>query len=249
MRLDLSTWYEIEDYLKGASVIIIPAGSTEQHGPMGVIGTDTLCAREISERAGEKGGILVSPPLAFTPAPFNLAFPGSISVKPDTFRKVVTEIIEGLAGQGFRQFYFLNGHGANCEPLSEAIEEMQAHPGPLAFRLKSWWDFDAVNTLRKKFYGSWEGMHATPSEIAITQATHRILEPGLAETPPEKLSDDYIRAHAGDKHGGAKEHRAAFPDGRVGSHSALATPEQGAELLTAAVDAVVADCTSWSGAD
>ena len=88
-------------------------------------------------------------------------------------------------------------------------------------------------------------MHATPSEIAITQATHRIVPPGDAKDPPRKLSPDFIRAHAGDRHGPPEAHRRDFPDGRVGSHSALATPEIGRELLAVAIAALAADYRSF----
>ena len=48
MRLDLATWQEVDEYLKNSDGVIIPAGSTEQHGPMGLIGTDALCAEQIA---------------------------------------------------------------------------------------------------------------------------------------------------------------------------------------------------------
>lgn len=245
MRLDLSTWQEVEHYLERSYTLIIPTGSTEQHGPMGLIGTDALCAATIAERAAEKCGLLVAPTLAYTPAPFNLAFPGSASISPETFKTLAREIIEGFVSQGFKHFFFLNGHGANLEPLKQLAEEF-APVKTVALRIRSWWDFEPVNVLRREYYADWEGMHATPSEIAITQATHRVIEPGAATEPPEKLSADYIRDHAGDKHGPPGEHRSTFPDGRVGSHSALARPEHGQALLEAAAAAVAADCMAWS---
>ena len=76
--------------------------------------------------------------------------------------------------------------------------------------------------MRNKHFGDWEGMHATPSEISITQVNHTEFQSSLAEMPPKKLSKKYIKDHSGDKHGDAKEHKKNFPDGRVGSHSALA---------------------------
>lgn len=245
MRLDLSTWQEVERYLERSSTLIIPTGSTEQHGPMGLIGTDALCATAIAERAAEKCDLLVAPTLAYTPAPFNLAFPGSASITPGTFKALTREIIEGLASQGFKHFFFLNGHGANLEPLKQLAEEL-VPVRPLNFRIRSWWDFEPVNVLRREYYADWEGMHATPSEIAITQATGRVIAPGAATKPPEKLSVEYIRDHAGDKHGPPEEHRNTFPDGRVGSHSALARPEHGKALLEAAAAAVAADCVAWT---
>ena len=82
MRLDLSTWPEIESYLQRSDGVILPTGSTEQHGPIGLIGTDTLCAAAIAEQAAELADAVVVPPLAYTPAPFNMSFPGTLSVSP-----------------------------------------------------------------------------------------------------------------------------------------------------------------------
>jgi len=244
MRLDLSTWYEVEEYLKTNDTIVIPTGSNEQHGPIGLIGTDALCAQSISRMAAERTGVLVAPTLAYTPAPFNMAFPGTISVSEKTFETMVNEIVEGLASQGFRKFYFLNGHGANLAALKN-VADRQETSGTADLRIRSWWDFETVNVLRSEFYGDWEGMHATPSEVAITQATHRVVSHEDASLPPQKLSADFIRAHAGDKHGPADEHRRDFPDGRVGSHSGLARPEHGRRLLSAAVEAVAEDLRVW----
>ncbi len=49
MRLDLCAWQEVDAYIARPDGIIIPVGSTEQHGPMGLIGTDAFCAQAIAE--------------------------------------------------------------------------------------------------------------------------------------------------------------------------------------------------------
>jgi creatinine amidohydrolase len=99
--------------------------------------------------------------------------------------------------------------------------------------------------MRKEMFGDWEGMHATPSEVAITQRLHGSKPVGAAAEPPRKLSMDYIRAHSGDRHGPPDQHRADFPDGRVGSHSALATPEMGAQLLETASAAIAEEFAAF----
>ena len=237
MRLDLATWLEVEAYLKTSTGIIIPTGSTEQHGPMGLIGTDALCAEQIAEGAAEIVGAFVAPTLAYTPAPFNTSFPGTLSVSEPVFEKLVSEILDGLVHQGFNYVYFLNGHGANLTPLKSAAENSNG----ANIRIRSWWEFEVVNGLRDEYYGAWEGMHATPSEVSITQAINRVIEPGSAKDPPKKLSIEYIRKHSGDRHGPPEIHRAQFPDGRVGSHSALANPGHGQILLNAAITALAND--------
>jgi creatinine amidohydrolase len=237
MRLDQATWLEVEAYLRHSDGIILPVGSTEQHGPMGVIGTDAICASVIAERVGAVVGAYVAPTLAITPAPFNMGFPGTMSISEPLFQAMVSEIFAGFAAQGFGHVYVLNGHGANLAPLRAAAVRGE--------RIRSWWDFEAVNVFRTARYGAWEGMHATPSEVAITQAVGRVIAAGAAVEPPEMLSAAFITAHAGDKHGPADAHRAAFPDGRVGSHSALARPEDGVALLRLATEAIAVDFTAF----
>jgi len=244
MRLDTATWPEVEDYLQTSGCIIIPVGSTEQHGPMGLIGTDALVAQKIAENAAKRVECYVAPTLAYTPAPFNTGFPGTISITPALFADLVHQIVDGLIVQGFNRVYFLNGHGANLAVLKHVKNSVpRAH-----IRTRSWWDFEAVNNLRAEFYGDWEGCHATPSEISITQATHRTIAPGGAESAPEKLTPSYIKAIAGDNHGLPDEHRRRFPDGRVGSHSALASPDHGRTLLAAAETAMAEDLKTWLAA-
>ena len=242
MRLDRCTWPEVEAHLARGGGVLLPTGSTEQHGPMGLIGTDTLCATAIAEAAAPLCRALVAPPLGYAPAPFNIGFPGTISIPEPLFEALAAQVLGELLRQGFAGVYVLNGHGANLAPLRRVIDTLP----PGAVRLRSWWDFAPVNALRRELYGDWEGMHATPSEVAITMATDRQPPvPPEALVPPRRLDADYMRAHAGDRHGPPDEHRRDFPDGRVGSHSALARPDHGAQLLALAADALAGDYSAW----
>jgi creatinine amidohydrolase len=252
MLLTRSTREEIESYLKGSKAIVVPIGSTEQHGPLGLIGTDAFTAEAVAYGLGEKAGVLVGPTLALSVAQFNLGFPGTISLRATSLMAVIEDYVLSLKRQGFEHFYFVNGHGANISVAGAAFQDIYARWSlgtmqgkPPRCRLSSWWDYPQVDALRKQWYGDAEGMHATPSEIAVT--LH--LLPGSARQgaglSPELLSSNYVRDHAGDNHWDAQTHRAAFPDGRVGSHSALATAEQGAQLLAAAVDGASDDFAAF----
>ncbi|MEO1680340.1 MAG: creatininase family protein [Pseudomonadota bacterium] len=240
------TWPEVGAYIAAGGGVILPTGSVEQHGPIGLIGTDAICAEAVAVEAARRMGVVVAPPLAYAPAPFNTGFPGTVSLSEGLFEAMAHEVIGGLAAQGFRRVYVLNGHGANVAPLRAVAEE-----APCPVRVESWWGLGPVATLRAELYGHWEGMHATPSEVAVTQAVTGIVHRAAgtaAEAPPDKLSPDFIAAHAGDRHGPPDAHRAAFPDGRVGSHSALASPEDGRRLFDCAVNALVEDYGAFEGA-
>lgn len=245
MRLAHTTWPRVARYLESCRGIIIPVGSTEQHGTMGPIGTDALVAQAIAIKAAQNQGWLVAPTLGIGPAQFNLGFPGTISLRASTLMAVVSDVLDGLQAQGFQRFYFLNGHGANIATVQAACQDFyagwslgQRSGSAPKCQLRSWWDYPRANQLRQQLYGDWEGMHATPSELAIAMAVlgpdYPADDQGRADQPPTRLPEGYARLHAGDNHLDAQHHRQQFPDGRVGSHSALARPEHGHQLLEAA---------------
>ena len=251
MRLDLSTWPEVESRLERSPGILIPLGSTEQHGPGGLIGTDALVAEGIAARAAAgDDDILVAPVLSYAPAQFNLSFPGTVSLTAATFARVVEDVVDSLAAGGFAAFYFLNGHGANIAPVRCACHDLHqrrvlADPEmpALRFRIRSWWEFPETDALRRTLYGAGEGMHATPSEISITRA----LTAAVPRDPGTALPAECLRDMAGDAHEDARAHRAAFPDGRVGSDSALSSAEHGHELLAVAARELAADYRCFIG--
>ena len=247
MRLQLSTWPEIEHYLHSSQGIIVPIGSTEQHGPNGLIGTDALCAEAIADGISEQHDVLIAPTITYSVAQFNLAFPGTLSIRASTLMTLVEDLTKSLARHGFNRIYFLNGHGANIAPLKAAFQDIywpysiEDKQAPLRCRLRSWWDYPQTNALRQQAYGASEGMHATPSEVAITQYLYPKTIKTAELAPVMPLTGDFMRDHAGDNHFDASYQRQRFNDGRVGSEPSLASPALGAELLNTAISEAYQD--------
>jgi creatinine amidohydrolase len=100
MKLEEMTWPEVETYLSAHKGVILPTGSIEQHGPMGLIGTDVICAREIAWAAAEICGAVVAPALSYAPAPFNMGFPGTVSLSVDLYEELARQVMQGLAHHG-----------------------------------------------------------------------------------------------------------------------------------------------------
>lgn len=234
MLLHLTTWQEVEAYLQQSQGVILPIGSTEQHGPTGLIGTDAICAAAIAERVGETTQALVAPPIAVGMALHHTAFPGSMSLRPTTLIGVIRDSIVSLARAGFTRFFFINGHGGNVATLKAAFAETYATLADLQIpghdqvrcQLNNWYMNASVYKCAQKLYGSQEGSHATPSEVALTQYLHpEAIKHGPLS--PEVCSQRKIY--------GAADFRRRYPDGRMGSNPALATPEHGQQLLELAV--------------
>jgi creatinine amidohydrolase len=75
MLLQHQTWQEVERYLSHSTGIILPIGSTEQHGPNGLIGTDAICAEVIARGVGEVANALVGPTIGVGIAVHHMALP------------------------------------------------------------------------------------------------------------------------------------------------------------------------------
>ena len=246
MQLKLATWQEVENYLQQSNGIIIPIGSCEQHGPNGLIGTDAICPETIAARVGEQTGALVAPTINFGMAQHHLGFPGSISLRPSTLIRVVADVVESLAVQGFRKFYFLNGHGGNEPSVTAAFSEIYAASSfgqtdrQLHCQLRNWWHLKSVAAYSKEHFGAAEGRHATPSEVALTYFAHPEAVKNVAMSPELAPLGD-IRD--------AANYRKQFPDGRIGSNPALASVAHGEALLAGAVAEVVTDYRAFMAQD
>jgi creatinine amidohydrolase len=240
MQLQLATWHEVEGYLAKSRGIIMPIGSTEQHGPNGLIGTDALCAEVIGRGVGDKTGACVAPTIAVGMAQHHLGFAGSMTLRPSTLIQVIKDCVQSLQRHGFERFFFVNGHGGNIATVTAAFSELHAErsldprsnaPG-IRCALRNWWTGPGVQKLSKELFGDSEGSHATPSEVAVTQYAFpdsiksATLEPKVAPRGSFHDADDY---------------RRRFPDGRIGSDPGLATPEHGKRFYDMAVEEVAQD--------
>lgn len=239
MQLSLSTWPEIDAYLQRSRGVIVPIGSIEQHGPTGLIGTDAICVEEIAGRAGRVADILIAPVMPAGVAPHHMAFAGTLSLRPDTFIAMVSDLTRSLVKHGFNRIYFLNGHGGNIAPLHQAMRGLKAEWGPdsggeggIACRVQSWWQYENVSALFRQLYPEGHGSHATPSEVAITQYVY----PETMKTGPLEPRIAPVGQFTG-----PEDYRERFPDGRIGSDPAQASPEDGERLMNAAVNGLIAD--------
>ncbi len=233
MQLKQSTWIEVKEYLENRSDIIVPIGSTEQHGPMGLIGTDAICPEIVAQKMGETNHLLVAPTLYIGMSQHHLNFPGSISLKPATLMAVVKDIVESLVCHGFTHIYFLNGHGGNVDSIKAGFSEYYAehsfskNPSSVKLALGSWWEGDRVKAVSERHFKDADGHHAMPSELSLSFFAYpkavKTAELNPAVAPDGEFTDSFSFAKN-------------FPDGRIGSNSSLASVDIGKELFDAAVE-------------
>jgi len=125
-KLEERSWKDVESYLQTDNRIILPVGSTEQHGVFAPLGTDTYVAKAIADDAGQRTGVLVAPPLWFGWSPHHLVKPGTISVRAEILIEMLCDVIGSLAEHGFTNFVVINGHRiVNIPWMQIAAERVQ----------------------------------------------------------------------------------------------------------------------------
>jgi len=165
------------------TLLLLPAGATEQHGPHLPVGTDFLTieylARAAAAEAAGKIPLLVAPTMPFGSSHHHLPFGGTMSLSTDTYYHVIYDLVESLIVCGFRSIFVLNGHGGNNELIQLVARDLALkHSARLA--AASYWivAWDALVELHAHVPGRLPG-HAGAFETSQMMA----LRPDLVREP------------------------------------------------------------------
>ena len=121
-RYNRLTWPEMNEAIAMQKVVILPTGSTEQHGPHLPLDVDVFLAESVCLEAGRRAPdrVLVLPPVSFGLNRHHLDFPGTIHVEPEAFINFCLSITKSVAYHGFEKILIVNGHGSNT-PLVDLV--------------------------------------------------------------------------------------------------------------------------------
>jgi creatinine amidohydrolase len=139
MKIADMNWMQVETYLQSDDRAVVPLGSTEQHAYLS-LSVDSILAERVSVEAAEPLGVPVFPVVSYGLTPYFRSYPGTISLRVETYARLLTDILDSLYGNGFRRIVLVSGHGGNQPGNAVAAEWMADHP-------------DA----RVKFYQWWQG--------------------------------------------------------------------------------------------
>jgi creatinine amidohydrolase len=108
-----------------ASILAVPVGSTEQHGPHLPIGTDSAVAVALAERlAAARPDVILAPVLPYGSAGEHAAFPGTLSIGAAALETVIVELVR--SADAFAGVVLVSGHGGNAETLAAAVSTLRA---------------------------------------------------------------------------------------------------------------------------
>ena len=142
MNINEMNWMQVESYLERDDRCVLPLGSTEQHAYLS-LSVDSILAERLSAAVAAPLGVPVFPVLAYGITPYFRAYPGSVTLRVDTYLSVVRDILDGLLEQGFKRILIVNGHGGNSPAQGFVGEWMADHPGTQVM-FHNWWNAPAT---------------------------------------------------------------------------------------------------------
>lgn len=229
---------EIAAQLAHNALVILPAGSVEQHGPHLPTGTDTFAANVIAHAVAERMDALVLPSTPFGVTPMHMPFAGTITLTPDTYMRVTTETCVSTARHGAKQLLILNWHEGNIPALAIAAEALHREHGMTVLTVQ------ACYVAEELYGGSCNGLTHGGEIEALAVLAYRS---DLVHLDRIDYSSDHTHGHRMDKLRRTRSYQPVLTDirsiaatGWFGSPQ-HATADKGARMLTDIADAIAAE--------
>jgi creatinine amidohydrolase len=178
---------EVEAFLRDHDTVIVPTGSTEQHGPHGPLLTDVFVPVEVARRVAPDVGAVVAPSINYGLSYPHVGFTGVVHLRVPTFMSLIEDVCVSLAAIGFRRIVFLNGHYDNTYAIAYACANAadRLPAGTRAFPINYWDGMTAEQA--GEFFGPSTGLHANRGETSAVLAINPDLvdmDSANAEMPP-----------------------------------------------------------------
>ena len=137
MKISESNWAEVEAWLEHDDRCVLPLGSTEQHAHLS-LSVDSILSEKVAADAAEPLGVPVFPAVPYGLTPYFMAYPGTVTLRLETYARLIRDILDSLYATGFRRVLIVNGHGGNSPVQPVTAEWMEANPGARC-RFHDWW--------------------------------------------------------------------------------------------------------------
>lgn len=241
MLLEEMTFEDVENYFKDHDMVILPCGSTEQHGHHMVLGTDFIIAKEFAQRISERTDVLVAPTVNYGYTQYHInGYKGTIGFDQDLLYEVYFTICKRLIDMGAKKIVFMNGHGGNSYVLKRVSMNLWYQYKVMGLIL-DWWSIAGM------IKPEWEELgHAGKPETAAMMYlfpqyvhTDKIQFSGyktLAEGVETLGSATFM--YDGIKYGIWLDTEDVTDSGNYGEDPKLATVEMGHDSVEAVIDKV-----------
>jgi creatinine amidohydrolase len=135
-------WSHVDRYLEKDDRAVLPIGSTEQHAQLSLC-VDHILSERVAVEAAEPLQVPVFPGVPYGVTPYFMGYPGTVSLKLETYIHLVRDILDSLVAHGFRRIVVVNGHGGNAPAQSFIAEWIGAQTG-VTVKFHNWWNAPAT---------------------------------------------------------------------------------------------------------
>jgi len=150
---------------RGMDMVMLPVGAVEQHSLHLPLNVDFLIAQEVARGVSALTQVPVLPAIPYGHSSNHRGFPGTYSLKPETFQTVIEEMCDWIHAEGFRRVLFVNGNLPNQFPLQSAISNSGVRHQGLRMRAMNWWD---INPELRNWFASDESYGRCHANVAET---------------------------------------------------------------------------------
>ena len=173
------SWPEFAEYVKENEMIIIPVGVLEEHGHHNPLGTDTYIAEKAAYEIGKLAEVAVAPVMPYGYTTNITDFPGTISLDPLLYRKLLVSYAESYIRHGIKKILFVNGHGGNTDALQMVSRDIFEKHGVFC-SYNQWWE--VLPQLKSEWNCADHGGYFETSLMMATNA--EIIDMSKAKTAP-----------------------------------------------------------------
>ena len=163
------TWSGIDSAAQAGKLVLLPVATIEDHGPHLPVDTDVVIVSAICRRTAEliPNDVVLMPTVKFGYSPHHMDFPGTVTIKWNTFVEYLLDILRSLIHHGFYKILMVNGHGSNA-PLAEMASRLGVVEYPECLcAFVSWWELSDVREVVAEFRESKTTSHACELETSV----------------------------------------------------------------------------------
>lgn len=174
-KMQEMTWNDF-DRIRREGIVVLPVGSTEQHGPHLPLSVDAIISGRLSEMVAQKVGGAVAPTICYgyKSAPLSGGgplFPGTLDLNGLTLINLVSDVLEELIRDEVKKILIINGHYENEAFILEAVDLISRKYPQVKIVEASWWDQISQPVMDKVFdevpFPGWALEHAAVAETSL----------------------------------------------------------------------------------
>ena len=150
----------------GVDTVLIPIGTIEAHG-ITPLGTDVIIPEAMAERIAPEVNAVIAPAVPYGITRGLVGHPGTIRIRPETFKAYIEDVLESLAGAGLKNLVVLNGHGGQTAELKDALFEAGRRSGARTLLIEWWYDIDDIREKELERTGGHAGADETACVMAV----------------------------------------------------------------------------------